>query len=92
MASAAAAPGPHAAAEAPAATGEASPRRLALEELPWDHSFVRELPGDPRSDTIPREVLHSCYSKVSPSAKVDNPKLVAWSDSVADLLDLDHKE
>jgi hypothetical protein len=38
------------------------------------------------------QVLHSCYSKVSPSAKVDNPKLVAWSDSIADLLDLDHKE
>jgi len=38
------------------------------------------------------QVLHACYSKVSPSAKVDKPKLVAWSDSVADLLDLDHKE
>ncbi|TVU11417.1 hypothetical protein EJB05_45003, partial [Eragrostis curvula] len=73
------------------AVGEA-PRRLALEELPWDHTFVRELPGDPRSDTIPREVLHACYSKVAPSAQVDNPKLVVWSDSVADLLDLDHKE
>ncbi|OEL15192.1 UPF0061 protein AZOSEA38000 [Dichanthelium oligosanthes] len=84
------APGPPAAAEAPPVG--ASLRRLALEELPWDHSFIRELPGDPRSDAIPREVLHSCYSKVSPSAKVDNPKLVAWSDSVADLLDLDHKE
>lgn len=31
--------------------------RLKLEELNWDHSFVRELPGDARSDTIPREVL-----------------------------------
>ncbi|RCV21443.1 hypothetical protein SETIT_4G140000v2 [Setaria italica] len=89
---ASAAPGsPPTAAEAPPPTGTA-PRRVALEELPWDHSFVRELPGDPRSDAIPREVLRSCYSKVSPSAKVDNPKLVAWSDSVADLLDLDHKE
>ncbi|RLM56339.1 hypothetical protein C2845_PM10G09410 [Panicum miliaceum] len=91
MASAAApAPAPGSRAEAPAAG--AAPRRLALEELSWDHSFVRELPGDPRSDTVPREVLHSCYSKVSPSAKVDDPKLVAWSDAVADLLDLDHKE
>ncbi|XP_066377599.1 uncharacterized protein [Miscanthus floridulus] len=93
---AAAAPGPHAAAEAPpvgvGGEGAAAPRQLALEELPWDHSFVRELPGDPRSDAIPREVLHACYSKVCPSVKVDNPKLVAWSDSVADLLDLDHKE
>lgn len=32
--------------------------KLALEELNWDHSFVRELPGDPRTDIIPREV---CY-------------------------------
>lgn len=28
----------------------------ALEDLNWDHSFVRELPGDPRIDSIPREV------------------------------------
>ncbi|XP_062228816.1 uncharacterized protein LOC133926763 [Phragmites australis] len=72
--------------------GAAAPLRLTLEELAWDHSFVRELPSDPRSDAMPREVLHACYTKVSPSAKVDNPKLVAWSDSVADLLDLDHNE
>ncbi|KAJ6804018.1 uncharacterized protein M6B38_186125 [Iris pallida] len=63
-----------------------------LEELNWDHSFVRELPGDPRSDTIPREVLHVCYTRVSPSAEVENPQLVAWSDSVAKLLDLDPQE
>lgn len=30
--------------------------RLKLEDLNWDNSFVRELPGDPRTDTIPREV------------------------------------
>ncbi|KAL1565197.1 protein adenylyltransferase SelO-like [Salvia divinorum] len=65
---------------------------LKLEELKWDHSFVRELPGDPRTDSIPREVLHSCYTRVSPSAEVDNPQLVAWSDSVAELLDLDARE
>ncbi|KZV44359.1 selenoprotein O [Dorcoceras hygrometricum] len=66
--------------------------KLKLEELRWDHSFVRELPGDPRTDLIPRQVFHSCYSKVSPSAEVENPQLVAWSDSVAELLDLDPKE
>ncbi|GFP96922.1 hypothetical protein PHJA_001836300 [Phtheirospermum japonicum] len=54
--------------------------KLKLEELKWDHSFIPELPGDPRSDLTPREVLHSCYTKVSPSAEVDNPQLVAWSD------------
>lgn len=30
--------------------------RLKLEELNWDHSFVRELPGDSRSDKTPRQV------------------------------------
>lgn len=66
--------------------------KLKLEDLNWDHSFVRELPGDPRTDTISRQVLHACYTKVSPSAEVDNPQLVAWSESVAELLDLDSKE
>ncbi|XP_010419868.1 PREDICTED: uncharacterized protein LOC104705550 [Camelina sativa] len=63
-----------------------------LEDFNWDHSFVKELPGDPRTDVISREVLHACYSKVSPSVEVDDPQLVAWSDSVAELLDLDPKE
>ncbi|KAK6937063.1 Protein adenylyltransferase SelO [Dillenia turbinata] len=63
-----------------------------LEDLNWDHSFVRELPGDPRIDIIPRQVLHACYSRVSPSVEVENPQLVAWSESVAELLDLDPKE
>uniref|UniRef100_M4CPN7 Selenoprotein O n=2 Tax=Brassica campestris TaxID=3711 RepID=M4CPN7_BRACM len=63
-----------------------------LEEFNWDHSFVKELPGDPRSDVISRKVFHACYSKVSPSVQVDDPQLVAWSDSVAELLDLHPKE
>ncbi|XP_022641573.1 uncharacterized protein LOC106772628 isoform X3 [Vigna radiata var. radiata] len=66
--------------------------RLSLEDLKWDHSFVRELPADPRSDSFPREVLHACYTKVSPSAPVEDPQLVAFSQPVADLLDLDYKE
>ncbi|KAE8697067.1 callose synthase 3-like [Hibiscus syriacus] len=66
--------------------------KLSLEDLNWDHSFVRELPDDPRSDSIPREVFHACYTKVLPSVEIENPKLVAWSDSVADLLDLDPNE
>ncbi|KAG7531067.1 hypothetical protein ISN44_Un57g000060, partial [Arabidopsis suecica] len=27
-----------------------------LEDFNWDHSFVKELPGDPRTDVISREV------------------------------------
>nr|KYP75501.1 UPF0061 protein azo1574 family [Cajanus cajan] len=63
-----------------------------LQDLNWDHSFVRQLPSDPRTDSIPRQVLHACYSKLSPSAQVDNPQLVACSQPVAHILDLDHKE
>lgn len=66
--------------------------KVKLEELNWDNSFVRELPGDPMTDALPREVLHACYTKVSPSAEVDNPQLVAWSESVAKLLELDPEE
>ncbi|RWV87813.1 hypothetical protein GW17_00050158 [Ensete ventricosum] len=45
------------AAESPAAVADGGKGvRLKLEEFNWDHSFVRELPGDPRSDTIPRQL------------------------------------
>jgi uncharacterized protein YdiU (UPF0061 family) len=66
--------------------------RKKLEDLNWDHSFVRELPGEKRSDGPTRQVLHACYSKVTPSVRVKNPELVSWSRHVADLLDLDYKE
>ncbi|XP_050223854.1 uncharacterized protein LOC126673669 [Mercurialis annua] len=66
--------------------------KLSLEDLNWDHSFVRALPGDSRTDNIPRQVLHACYSKVLPSVEVEDPQLVAWSESVAELLELDPKE
>ncbi|KAL5983367.1 hypothetical protein ACLOJK_017451 [Asimina triloba] len=105
--------------------GTGSRGRLKLEELSWDHSFVRELPGDPRTDAIPRQdtlcyteqeqtsltdelflvscillqsaaewslVLHACYTKVLPSVEVENPQLVVWSESLAELLELDPKE
>jgi len=67
-------------------------KKFKVEDLNWDHSFVRELPGDSRTDGSPRQVLHACYTKVSPSVQVEKPELVAWSDSVAQLLDLDPRE
>uniref|UniRef100_A0A0C9RMU2 Selenoprotein O n=1 Tax=Wollemia nobilis TaxID=56998 RepID=A0A0C9RMU2_9CONI len=73
-------------------SNESKRKFLKLEQLNWDDSFVRELPGDSRTDGPPRQVLHACYTKVSPSAPVDNPQLVVWSNSVADLLNLDPKE
>nr|ATG70891.1 hypothetical protein [Juniperus drupacea] len=65
---------------------------LKLEQLNWDNSFIRDLPGDSTTDGPPRQVLHACYTKVSPSVLVDNPQLVVWSNSVAELLNLDPKE
>lgn len=41
--------------------GDSNKFRLKLEDLNWDHSFVRELPGDPRTDIIPREVSFILY-------------------------------
>ena len=34
-------------------------KKKSLEDLSWDHSFVIALPGDRKTDTIPREVSSS---------------------------------
>jgi len=64
----------------------------SLEDLNWDQTFIRELPGDLRTDSIPRQVLHACYTRIAPSVEVDKPELVVSSESVAELLGLDKKE
>ncbi|KAJ7519620.1 hypothetical protein O6H91_20G046600 [Diphasiastrum complanatum] len=66
--------------------------RGKLEDIRWDHSFVRELPGDARVGGPIRQVLNACYSEVSPSVFVKNPELVAWSRPVAELLDFSLQE
>lgn len=38
------------------------------------------------------QVVHACYTKVSPSVEVEKPELVVRSESVAELLELDPKE
>lgn len=38
-------------------THQSNRTKLKLEELNWDHSFVRELPGDSRVDNNPRQVF-----------------------------------
>jgi len=47
--------------------------------------FVRTLPGDPSNHPGVRQVLGACYSRVLPTP-VREPRLLAWSDEVADLL------
>lgn len=61
-----------------------------LSALQFDNTFIRELPADPRSENTRRQVVGSCYSKVSP-ARAANPKLIAYAREVAELLDLDHQ-
>lgn len=60
---------------------------LPLNKLSFDNRFVRELPCDPVTDNIPRQVTGACYSKVAPTP-VSKPKLVAFAKEVADLLDI----
>ncbi|CAG7886454.1 unnamed protein product [Brassica rapa] len=36
-----------------------------LEDFNWDHSFVKELPGDPRSDVTSRESLYPIQSLIT---------------------------
>ncbi len=51
----------------------------------FDNSFVRELPADPLRQDFPRPVRNACFSHVRPAA-VAAPELLAWADSVGELL------
>ena len=59
-----------------------------VEHLSFTDRFVRELPGDPRTDNHTRQVLGACYSRVEPTA-VPAPELVALVPEVAALLELE---
>lgn len=63
------------------------PKSNTLAHLKFDNRFVSELPGDQEAHNYPRQVLGACYSRVSPT-KVANPKTVAYSKEVAELLEL----
>lgn len=76
----------------PASAPSSSSSLTTLDTINWDHSFVRQLPGDSLEAGPVRQVLHACYTKVAPSINVGKPDLVAWSKSCAELLDLDPQE
>jgi uncharacterized protein YdiU (UPF0061 family) len=61
---------------------------VSLSALVFDNRFVAELPGDPSTLNRPRPVLGACYSRVNPTP-VAAPRLLALSDEVARLLELD---
>ncbi len=59
-----------------------------ISRLAYTDHFVRELPGDPRSDNSLRQVLRACYSRVAPT-HVAKPELLALIPEVAALVGLD---
>lgn len=68
-----------------------SPNNKNLASLHFDNRFVRELPGDPEPDNYRRQVYQACYSLVNPKT-VKAPRLVAYSQEMADSLDLSADE
>jgi uncharacterized protein YdiU (UPF0061 family) len=56
-----------------------------LLELEFGDRFVRELPGDPDSLNVTREVRDASYTRVEPTP-VAAPRLLAWSDELGDWL------
>ncbi|HEX9950522.1 MAG TPA: protein adenylyltransferase SelO family protein, partial [Rubricoccaceae bacterium] len=55
--------------------------------LTFDNRFVAELPGDPETSPVPRQVLHACWSPAAPTP-VAAPRLLAYAPEVAALVGL----
>ena len=53
-----------------------------MTRLQFDNRFVRELPADPDTENVRRQVLGACYTFVNPTP-VANPELVAYSMDLA---------
>lgn len=60
----------------------------ALESLVFDNRFTRALPADAEARNFRRQVAGAAYSRVQPTP-VAQPKLIAYSREVGQLLDLD---
>src|SRR5687768_4683437 len=61
------------------------PNLVDLCNTQFDNSFVRELPGDPITNNVPRAVHNACYTLVDPTP-VRGPRLLAWADPVGEML------
>lgn len=58
-----------------------------MQRLTFDNRFTRELPGDPITDNYTRQVSDCLWSAVQPTP-VKQPKLLAYSPEVAEMLGL----
>lgn len=72
-------------------TGARDDALLGLSDLRLDNSFVRELPADPLLSNVPRQVRNACYTRVDPTP-VRSPQLLAWVDSLGDILGFSQPE
>ncbi|WIA41728.1 hypothetical protein OEZ86_009071 [Tetradesmus obliquus] len=63
-----------------------------LEDMRFDNTFVRELPGDKETSNSLRQVEDALYSLVQPTPTGSEPTTVAYSRDVAGLLDVDPAE
>jgi uncharacterized protein YdiU (UPF0061 family) len=61
------------------------PPLVDLGNVRFDASFVTELPGDPVSTNVPRQVANACYTRVDPTP-VRAPRLLGWADAVGAIL------
>lgn len=57
-------------------------------DLDFQSDFTTSLPGDVTGDSSAREVLGACWSLIDPTP-VKDPKLLAWSVGLADLLGIE---
>src|SRR5829696_712858 len=64
------------------------PRHIDLATARFSSKFAAELPADPVSHNVPRQVSGACYTIVQPTP-VAAPKLLAWSRDLAATLGLD---
>ena len=62
-----------------------------MRQIPFDNSFIRELPGDPGRGVWQRQVLGAAFSRVTPTP-VAAPRVVAWSREMAATLGLDEND
>ncbi len=68
---------------APLPGGSIRPTDLC--DLAFENTFVRDLPADPDTRNIPRQVRNISYTRVDPTP-VAAPRLLAWSDATGELL------
>ncbi|KAG2499596.1 hypothetical protein HYH03_002537 [Edaphochlamys debaryana] len=63
-----------------------------LEAVPWAHTFVNELPADPETTNVVRQVEGALFSRVSPTPPDGAPYLICFSPQVARMVGLDPTE